>query len=367
MSEKMNTQDHDIDIDFEPAPPDRLHAHHRRQLSAMLDGELSPDQARFMMRRLEHDASLAACWERWQVCGEVLRGHGHPLLPADFSARVLAAAVAAPATAPAAASAATAAAPRARLLRWGGGALAASVALVALFMARQLPEAQAPGALEAATSPSLVAEAPAAPGAHQAAPSQPSAPAAGGGARTAAEADPASALLAAAPVLVAAAEVPRRAAGGGTRGTSRSQSQRAAVRRSQAAAQAPVQVAAASSPAIAAPGAFASTATAPGLLAAVPAEGNVLEGGSLFGGLPEPAARPWPRATLPGLSGRQPFAAGYGLPQADVFAPFQPRLERAAAPRVPGPAPAPASPDADDAATGEREAGGPGAAPGNPH
>src|SRR5690606_7832945 len=135
------THSDNIDVDFELAPPDRLHAHHRRQLSAMLDGELSPDQARFMLRRLQHDAELAACWERWQVCGDVLRGRGHALLPADFSRRV-AEAIAMPPAAEAATAAAGAGttAPRRtaphRLLRWSGGALAASFALVALFMAR---------------------------------------------------------------------------------------------------------------------------------------------------------------------------------------------------------------------------------------
>ena len=61
--------------------PDKLFLYHRQQLSAMLDGELSPDEARFMLRRLQHDTVLAACWERWQVCGDVLRGQRNDLLP----------------------------------------------------------------------------------------------------------------------------------------------------------------------------------------------------------------------------------------------------------------------------------------------
>src|SRR5690606_20723883 len=163
----MSHDNHRIDIDFELAPPDRLEAHYRRQLSAMLDGELSPDQARFMLRRLQHDRELAARWERWQVCGDVLRGRGHALLPADFSSRV-AAAIAAPQTAGTAQAAASAGSARPhRLLRWGGGALAASVALVALLMARQLPDAQAPELVEAASvakaAPALVQPGPAGP------------------------------------------------------------------------------------------------------------------------------------------------------------------------------------------------------------
>ncbi|NZA26934.1 sigma-E factor negative regulatory protein, partial [Luteimonas sp. SJ-92] len=65
--------------------PDKLYLYHRQQLSAMLDGELSPDQARFMLRRLQHDVELASCWERWQVCGDVMRGQRNALLPADFA------------------------------------------------------------------------------------------------------------------------------------------------------------------------------------------------------------------------------------------------------------------------------------------
>ena len=36
--------------------PDKLELYHRQQLSAMLDGELPQDQARFLRRRLQHDA-----------------------------------------------------------------------------------------------------------------------------------------------------------------------------------------------------------------------------------------------------------------------------------------------------------------------
>ena len=114
--------------------PDKLDRYHRQQLSAMLDGELSPDQARFMLRRLQHDTGLADCWERWQVCGDVLSGQGNALLPADFSQKVSAAIADDGAQVPEAL-------PRAggpRLLRWGGGAaLAASVAMAALLVGRQ--------------------------------------------------------------------------------------------------------------------------------------------------------------------------------------------------------------------------------------
>lgn len=44
------------------------------QLSAWMDGELPPDQARFLLRRLEADPALRARFERWQLAAACLRG-----------------------------------------------------------------------------------------------------------------------------------------------------------------------------------------------------------------------------------------------------------------------------------------------------
>jgi negative regulator of sigma E activity len=116
---------------------------HREQLSAMMDGALSADEARFLLRRMEHDDELADCWERWQFTGDALRGIAGRALPADFSRRV-GRAIAddiALADAVEAQTLAVAATPGTRrpLLRWGGGAaLAASVALAALIGSRTL-------------------------------------------------------------------------------------------------------------------------------------------------------------------------------------------------------------------------------------
>jgi len=122
----MSMADHTEPLQITP-DPEALHAFHRQQLSAMLDGELSPDEAKFMLRRLEHDVELAQCWERWQRCGELLRGRGDRLLPADFAARV-AASVQAPV---ARVSSMAGHAPRRsrRVMAWGGMGLAASLAL----------------------------------------------------------------------------------------------------------------------------------------------------------------------------------------------------------------------------------------------
>lgn len=117
---------------------DKLEQHYGQQLSALMDGELAPDQARFLLRRLQHDGELAGSWERWQLAGDVLRGRAGVLLPDGFAARVGAALGS---EAPAAATRRTPG-----LLRWGGiAALAASVAVVALMVPRQMPGAQAPG------------------------------------------------------------------------------------------------------------------------------------------------------------------------------------------------------------------------------
>ncbi|MGY0560773.1 sigma-E factor negative regulatory protein [Luteimonas sp. A277] len=113
---------------------DKLDRYHRQQLSAMLDGELSPDQARFMLRRLQHDVELAERWERWQISGDVLRGQRNALLPTDFASRV-SMAITEQESQPVPQRARGGGQ---RVLRWGGGAaLAASVAMAALLVGRQ--------------------------------------------------------------------------------------------------------------------------------------------------------------------------------------------------------------------------------------
>ena len=80
--------------------PDKIDIHNRQQLSALVDGALSPDEARFMLRRLEHDEALAGCHERWQLLGDVLRGQACAPAPVDFAARVRSAVAAEPAPPP---------------------------------------------------------------------------------------------------------------------------------------------------------------------------------------------------------------------------------------------------------------------------
>jgi sigma-E factor negative regulatory protein RseA len=121
----------------------------KQQLSALMDGELGRDEARFLLRRIGNDAELAACWQRWHHAGDCLAGRASAPLRADFSARIAAALEAE-------------AAPRqgrlAPMLRWAGGvAVAASVTLAALLAMRPdaLPTAAPAGA------PAIAAAAPA--------------------------------------------------------------------------------------------------------------------------------------------------------------------------------------------------------------
>ena len=126
----------------------------REQLSALMDGALPPDETRFLLRRLQHDASLAECWERWRLTGEVMRGLAPAQrLPADFAGRVASVLLGSEAAPPQVASTS---APAWR--RWGtGAAVAASLAVAALV--GRMP------ATDVAFAPAAIAAAPAVPGA----------------------------------------------------------------------------------------------------------------------------------------------------------------------------------------------------------
>ena len=137
----------------DPRPAiDKLELHARQQLSALVDGELSPDEARFLLRRLEHDSELSGSFERWQLYGDVLRGQVTRAADPDLGARVAAAIAASP---DASVQAAAGGGRRFAIARWGGGAaLAASVAAVAMLVGR-------PGAPEPApvAAPALAVQA----------------------------------------------------------------------------------------------------------------------------------------------------------------------------------------------------------------
>lgn len=114
------------------------------QLSAWMDGELGDAEARFLQRRLEHDAGLRATWQRMQLASQCLRGQPWQPMAPGF-AEAVAAAVAAEAPARG----------RRPLLRW---AVAASLAAVALLMAPRLLQAPEGPAAAVATMPASSAD-----------------------------------------------------------------------------------------------------------------------------------------------------------------------------------------------------------------
>ncbi|CEM59049.1 sigma-E factor negative regulatory protein [Xanthomonas campestris] len=274
---------------------DKFERHYRQQLSALVDGELSAEESRFLLRRLAHDEELAGCQERWQLCGDVLRGVASAPAPLDFAAKVRAAVAEEPAPA-----AAPAARPAARW-RWGGGAaLAASVAAIALFVSRErLPEVAAPAPAEQvfATTARLPASTPA-----PQAPKAPDAP------------DDVVALAAAVPAAALASA--RRGAATRNQQVARS----VAARNQQAPARMVASAAApAATPAVASPAA-ANPFTHPETTLQV---------------------RPWPRAALAG-SGESPLNASFSQSrQAPAFYPFEPAPQAAAAAGRAQPAPPP--------------------------
>lgn len=97
----------------------------KQQLSALMDGELGRDEARFLHKRLENDADLRADWARWHCVRDSLQGRPLQLTGADFLAGV---------TRGIEQDAAPARLWMAGGLRWmAGAAVAASVAVVALM------------------------------------------------------------------------------------------------------------------------------------------------------------------------------------------------------------------------------------------
>lgn len=261
--------------------PDKFDAHHRQQLSALVDGELPLEQARFLLRRLEHDDDLSRCQERWQVLGDVLRGQACAPAPAGFAERIQRAVAAEPR--PLESNATPVAHVRRRgWLRMGGGAaLAASVAAIALFMSRgQLPDPAVP-------SPPITVIASQA----QLPPSAPRAPSA-----PAAVADAALAVAA-----VPAAVTARRSSATRNQQAARSVASRSAEPVRALASQAPL-----------APTLPATTARA------LP-----------FGDVSSLQARPWPRSTL-GENGAINASFRTQQPPA-AFYPFEPRLQDDAA------------------------------------
>lgn len=125
--------------------PDHV-GHDRESLSALFDGELRGDASRFALKRLGQDAGWRRACGHWQLAGDVLRGQAMAAAPAGFAARV-SAALASEATQMALARAVPNTPGPAWRRGWvGGAAIAASVAVAALLVARPFDESR-PGAM----------------------------------------------------------------------------------------------------------------------------------------------------------------------------------------------------------------------------
>jgi negative regulator of sigma E activity len=69
---------------------DELPENLRESLSALADGELSASESAFLLKRMQHDVTLNAQWERFQAIGDALRGNSEHLHTEDFSNGVMA-------------------------------------------------------------------------------------------------------------------------------------------------------------------------------------------------------------------------------------------------------------------------------------
>ena len=271
---------------------DKIDNHYQQQLSAWIDGDLPSDEARFLLRRLQHDDELASRLGRWQLCGDVLRGQAQAPAPAGFVERVAAAVNAEPSL-----LAASATAPRARsnLRVWGGGALAASVAAIALFMVRQqvLDETPVPSTASVAGQSSAVATG------------------------NAGSALPGSSPRVLTEGNASVASAPRRQADSNQR-RSATRTQQAASR-SVASARLPERVVATA--ASAAVPVVHAIASAPSATSSQRDPFSNVQIGS-------PSARPWPRAVSPQYpSSSGGFNAGFSSDRAaQTFYPFEPRM-----------------------------------------
>jgi Meckel syndrome type 1 protein len=119
----------------------------RETLSALFDGELPGDAARFALKRLDHDANWRDTCGRWQMIGDALRGEATSAAPAGFANGVMRMldAEAQAAVASAASERVMASTAMNSRRRWiGGAALAASVAMAAVLVVRPISESSSP-------------------------------------------------------------------------------------------------------------------------------------------------------------------------------------------------------------------------------
>lgn len=256
----------------------------RETLSALFDGELQGEARLFAMRRLSHDAGWQEDCGRWQMIGDAMRRQAPIAAPADLTERVRRSIEATPAELAPAPVVATVARPSRRPVRlWVGSAMAASVALMAVFATRTPQDTTPAPASTVAVTPSATA-----------------------------------------PVMNVAASTPATVVPTPVQAPIAERATPAAVqvaRVERAAVERPATRVRREAPSIAAPAATQAVAAA----AFLPPEANPFH-------VPEAdplAGRPWPRAALPGTGGA--FTARYGVSgdsrtPAPSFYPFEPRM-----------------------------------------
>ena len=250
----------------------------REALSALFDGELPADAARFALKRLDHDEDWRETCGRWQLIGDLLRGEATAVAPVDFAQgvmRSLAGEKRHLEAAPVVPAAAVGVDARARRRWLGGAALAASVAVVAALAVRPFMQTIEPTVQQANVATSL----PTAPQSSDSAINAPAAPAVVAGPQRA----------------VATTALPQRPAIRATRTPSRP------VRRAETTRSATDEM-------------VAATASTSDARPFHPSSDDIV-------------TRPWPRAVLPNAAAGA-VTVGFGEAQASAqsFYPFEPRL-----------------------------------------
>ena len=135
----------------------------REHLSAGIDGELAREELRFLLRRFEHDAELGQAWTRYHLARDGLRRQLPAVASAGFASRVE--------QAIALESRAGAGRRAPHWLRWtAGSAIAASVAVAALMIARPVTDEDRASTGLAQSTPTAEVGAPAEPTAPAAVP-----------------------------------------------------------------------------------------------------------------------------------------------------------------------------------------------------
>lgn len=113
------------------------------QLSAYMDGELPEAEARFLQRRLEHDAELRGKWARMQLASTCIKGQPWRPMSEKLSERIEAGLSATPSIKP-----------QRNVLRW---AMVASIAALAVIFAPRLVRENAPDAPSVASASAAAA------------------------------------------------------------------------------------------------------------------------------------------------------------------------------------------------------------------